>query len=325
MSVPTYSLTPKVNTEKSYYRSVEELTTEVMVETTKLFQPIINSIPTVCPEQVCLEFLLLGIYARRGSKTGETPTLAHLDQNLDHLQQSNDYTYQTEKLRSWQQFIMALSPPFRTQVWELIICSTNWFAKRSSEVLGVFTAHVNSFLADFKPSDRPDTLFCTSPVLEYHLNMVGAEILNRLWRKSFQETEKQLLVLPGCLRSDPKACLGKEWTLGFKCNHCSRKCQVKELSELGEIFGFHVSFVKHQSSLVSHVQSLDKLVGQCRMGILGVACTLSLLEGGFMLEAHKVPGQCIPLDFCGCTSHWHRQGLTTSVSVERVLEIMNRF
>ena len=39
-------------------------------------------------------------------------------------------------------------------------------------------------------------------MLEYHINMVGAEIFNQLWRQSFAETEQQLLVLPGCLRVD---------------------------------------------------------------------------------------------------------------------------
>ena len=58
------------------------------------------------------------------------------------------------------------------------------------------------------------------------------------------------------------------------------------------------------------------------LGILGVACVLSLLEGGLMLEAHKVPGQCVPLDFCGCKNHWHEEGIPARVSIERVLDIM---
>lgn len=322
MSAPTYSLTPKMHLEKSYYSSVEELATEVVVQTGNIFHPITDSIAAVCAEQVCLELLLLGIYARRGVEAGGDPTLEHLDCILDQLQQSKDYAYQTQKLRSWQGFILEQSPADRAQIWQLVNCATSWFAKRSSEVLGVYTARVNRFLANFDASSRSDTLFCTSPALEYHVNMVGVEIINKLWQQSFRETEHQLLVLPGCLRSHPSSCTAEEWIVGFKCNRCSKGCQIKQLSVLGDYFDFEVVFVKHQSSLVSHVQGLDKLEQRGRLGILGVACTLSLLEGGFMLESHKVPGQCVPLDFCGCKSHWHREGLTARVSVERVLDIM---
>lgn len=177
-------------------------------------------------------------------------------------------------------------------------------------------------MANFDASSRSDILFCTSPVLEYHINMVGAEILNKLWKKNFRETKHQLLVLPGCLRSNPSSCTAEEWILGFKCSQCSKGCPIKELSENGEHFGFHVSFVKHQSSFVSHVQGLDKLEQHGRLGVLGVACVLSLLQGGLMLKAHKVQAQCVPLDFCGCKSHWHREGLPAQVSVERVLDLM---
>lgn len=318
----TYSLTPKTQPEKSYFDSVDELAVEVVVQVTAILQPIIDIIPAVCTEQVCLDLLLLGIYARRGLKADETPTLKHLDHTLNQLQESNDYAYQVQRLRLRQEFVMEQCKVNQALIWQLINRATNWFAERSNEILGVYTAQVNRFLASFDSINRSDTLFCTSPIPEYHINMVGAEILNKLWQKNFQETKHRLVVLPGCLRLDSNACIAEEWTLGFKCKRCSVNCQIKELSELGEYFGFHVSFVKHQSSLVSHVQDLGKLMENSQLGILGVACTLSLLEGGFMLESHKVPGQCVPLDFCGCKSHWHNEGLTTRVSIERVLDLV---
>lgn len=324
MTAPTYSLTPKQHLEKSYYSSVEDLAAEVVVQTAKIFHPIISSTPEVYTEQVCLDLLLLGIYARKGLKADEKPTLEHLDCILDQLQQSRDHTYQTQKLRLWQRFILEQTPSNRTLVWQLVDYATNWFAAHSSEVLGVFTAQVNGFLANFDASNRSDALFCTSSVLEYHINMVGAEILNRLWQKSFAATEQRLLVLPGCLRAAPSSCTAEKWILGFRCNYCSNGCQIRELSQLGADYCFHVAFAKHQSSLVSHVQGLSSLGQHGSLGILGVACVLSLLEGGYMLEAHMVLGQCVPLDFCGCKNHWHEDGLFARVSVKRVVEIMMR-
>ncbi|NLM69275.1 MAG: DUF116 domain-containing protein [Firmicutes bacterium] len=320
MSVLPYSLTPG----DSYYSAVEELAAEILDHTAIIFSPIIELIPVKSAEQTCLELLLLGIYARRSIETGRKPSLEHLDLVLDQLQQSKDYTYQTNILRSWQRFILGQSTSLREVIWESINDATNWFAKRSNEVLGVYTAQVNRFLGDFGACDHSEDLFCTSPMLEYHINMVGAEIFNQLWRQSFAETEQQLLVLPGCLRVDPVGCTASEWSLGYKCNHCSKGCQISELSRLGDHFGFPVSFVKHQSSFASHVQDIDKLEQRGTLGILGVACVLSLLEGGLMLEANQVPAQCVPLDFSGCKSHWHAEGLTTRVSGDRVLDLMMR-
>ncbi|NLL42183.1 MAG: DUF116 domain-containing protein [Firmicutes bacterium] len=324
MSVPTYSLTPQIKLEESYYSSVEGLASEAAVRSAEIFYPITHSLGVVCTEQACLELLLLGIYARRGLAAGQMATLDHLAKNLERLERSKDYAYQTKKLRLWHRFIMQQCSANRALILRLISCATDWFAKRSREVLGVYTAQVSRFLAGFDASGRSDILLCTSPVLEYHINMVGAEMLNKLWQSSFAKTKQQLAVVPGCLRPEPGACTAKEWILGFKCSRCSEGCQISRLSGLGERYGFQVSFVKHQSSLVSHVQSLERLAQKRSMGILGVACVLSLLEGGLMLKAHKVAAQCVPLDFSGCKNHWHAQGLPGSVSMERVLKIMLR-
>lgn len=66
MSVPTYLLTPR----NSYYHSVEELAAEVLDQTAIIFHPIIELMAVGSVEQACLELLLLGIYARRGIKSG---------------------------------------------------------------------------------------------------------------------------------------------------------------------------------------------------------------------------------------------------------------
>ena len=141
-----------------------------------------------------------------------------------------------------------------------------------------------------------------------------------MWlRVSRKSTEQQVVVLPGCMRADILNCKAKEWTLGLRCQHCTAGCQVSEITHLGTKCGFETSFVIHQSSFVSHVKDLIAFRQTRNIGILGVACVLSLLEGGFLLESYNVPAQCVPLDFCGCTSRWHDQGIVTCVNVERIL------
>lgn len=52
MSAPTYSLTPKMHLEKSYYSSVEELAAEVLCQTANIFHLITDSIAVVSTEHV---------------------------------------------------------------------------------------------------------------------------------------------------------------------------------------------------------------------------------------------------------------------------------
>ena len=248
--------------------------------------------------------------------------MVHLNHILDCLEKSNNHTYQIERLRKWQMFLNDQPSPVRDDYWDLICDAADWFDKRSLEVLGPYTKQVDHFLSTYesKNSHEDDFMFHTSPKIEYHINMVGAEILNRVLRDRFFSTEKRLVVVPGCLRSNPKHCQASQWTLGLRCKHCTAGCQISKMTNLGIKHHFQVSFVVHQSALVSHVKGLEALGCKEDVGILGIACVLSLLEGGYLLESHQVPAQCVPLDYCGCINNWRQEGITTHVSVERLLD-----
>ena len=54
---------------------------------------------------------------------------------------------------------------------------------------------------------REDFLFCSRKEVEYHLNMVGAQIMNEAYRKEFLKTKEKGLLLPSCMRiKDEKNC-----------------------------------------------------------------------------------------------------------------------
>ncbi len=318
----TYTLTPPTCTSETYYQTVEGLAKEVIEITSQFFRPITAAYlsserRTISVDQVCLELLLLGVYARRGLPPHKHPTMAHLNDVLDCLEQSDDYTYQIQRLREWQMFINHQPSAY----WDSICEGAHWFDKRSRAVLGPYTQQVEHFLSKYRftGSDEDDVLFHTSPRIEYHINMVGAEILNRVLRTEFMSAEERLVVLPGCLRSNPQDCQASKWNLGFQCQHCTVGCQISDITRLGVEHDFQVSFVVHQSSLVSQVEGLKALGQKCEFGILGIACVLSLLEGGFLLAAHQVPAQCVPLDYSGCI-HWYKEGIPTCVSIHRLLE-----
>lgn len=320
----TYTTVPGNLSAESYYLRVEALADEVVAVGFKSLKPIIDVYASQTRhtsfDQICLELLLLGVYARRGS-AGKHPSMAQLDYVLALFENAGDYDFQSLRLRKWQLFLLKQPPKVRDFFWELIGKLVDWFEKRGTEVLGSYTQQVEHYLSvnKLKDSDKDDAFFCASPVVEYHLNMVGAEILNKVFYAGFQTTKQRLVVLPGCLRSN-SLCQATEWILGNRCQHCTQGCQISEITNLGAKWGFQVSFVIHQSTLRTQIEGLKRLTQGTDYGILGVACVLSLLEGGFLLESHHVSAQCVPLNFCGCSNHWHEEGITTAVSVKRLLE-----
>lgn len=323
----TYTLIPLHDAPETYYQRVEELAKEVLTEAESHAKLIIDRcfderIKYIDIAQACLELLLLGVYAKRGLEDGEHPVIAHLDHVLKCLEQSSDYAYQSRRLREWQRVLNNRPLSIQETFWESICEITHWFEQRALDVLDPYTRNVNHFLSTYKSEgcDRSDALLRTSPRIEYHINMVGAEILNGILRNRFLATEHKLIVLPGCLRLNPLGCQALKWTLGFQCGHCTEGCQISKVSKLGAERGVQVSFVNHQSSLEAHVNGLNTLGYKGDLGILGVACALSLLEGGFMLQSHNVPAQCVPLNYCGCVDHWHEKGISTRVSLVRLLD-----
>lgn len=326
MEVITYILETTESNTAQYYESVQELADQVIRVALGQLQPIIldyqESRPKQSVEHCILELLLLGIYARRQAQfkfITDHLDVELLNTALNYLSQSGDYQYLSKKMRLWFAYLASQPYEKRDLYWRLMNAAVDWFSKRSLEVLGSYTRNVESFLATKYKPDRADAVFCGSSRLEYHINMVGAEILNHLNRERFLATDNKILALPGCMRTNNSNCKAKPADLGLECKQCSSKCQVNEITELGLQNGFGVNFVEHQSSLASNAKKLKQMDNQ--LGIVGVACVPALLEGGYMLEEHGFPAQCVLLDYCGCVTHWHEQGIVTHMNITRLLEI----
>ncbi|WLD29947.1 MULTISPECIES: DUF116 domain-containing protein [unclassified Clostridioides] len=55
------------------------------------------------------------------------------------------------------------------------------------------------------------------------------------------------------------------------------------------------------------------------VGIIGVACVLNLISGGWKVKNFGFVPQCVVLDYCGCKNHWHEKGIVTDINVDRLL------
>lgn len=184
-----------------------------------------------------------------------------------------------------------------------IIGFTGWFKLSSGRYLGKYTADAGKFLHSHpkKYKGREDYFFCGRKEPEYHLNMVGAEIMNRTLRKEFESTGEKILLLPTCMSMQSSKCRAKVIKGDLTCVHCNPECTVSRTTLEMKQKGIRAVLIRHSSSFS---KCLEPWAGQKSTGLIGVACVLNLLTGGFEMKRLGIPSQCVFLDSPGCKKHW---------------------
>ncbi|HEX2953111.1 MAG TPA: DUF116 domain-containing protein [Bacillota bacterium] len=240
------------------------------------------------------------------------------------LNATGDFEEEIIRLQSWLAYFRARPETWTADVMASIQEWAVWFARESGQALGQYTAGVESFLSSTaeRYHFREDRIFCRRRSEEYYLNMVGAEIMNRAFRKEFQSKKRKIVFLPVCLRYNLGAsCRWREGELGFVCGHCQADCQINQVTRMGKEEGFEVYIIPHESSLTTG--ELRKSEGRDDIGVVGVACVLNLMSGGWKIKGLGIPAQCVLLDYCGCKAHWHERGIVTAMNIDRLREIMH--
>lgn len=239
---------------------------------------------------------------------------------LQWLAATGEFKEEVKRLEIWEVFLTNKSDDEVKEILLLVINLGRWFEGRSEEKLGIYTNKVNGFLnSDYKKHKwKEDYIYCGRKRVEYHLNMVGAEILNRAYREEFLKTKEKRLLLPACMRLNFNNCRAKKTNNGYVCNKCNRLCTVNEYTKLGEKYNFKVYIVHHESSAFT-----KEKISNNHIGIIGVACVLNLISGGWKAKNLGFIPQCVLLDYCGCKNHWHENGIVTSINYNRLLYTMS--
>lgn len=192
------------------------------------------------------------------------------------------------------------------------------FAASSLEALGKYTENVEHFLAREAPGyrGRYDARLVTRTRLEYHLGMLGTEILNRAYRERFLATKRKVVILPPCMCAPAKTCRAIETPLGAQCQACTPGCRVHQVSKLGEKLGFAVTIIPDD------IKVFDARQGTGPIGLVGVSCALTNWNGGWEAGALGIPAQGLLLDYVGCKYHWDRKGIPTDTNLKRLQELL---
>jgi hypothetical protein len=248
------------------------------------------------------------------------PSVSDLQKLNDWLLASGEYDEEVSRFNEWLSFLGELKPHVRVSL-NRILAFANDFECHAECALGRYTTRVNAFLIEQLPQrrQREDAIQCSRRRVEYHLNLLGAELLNRAWRSDFLGCQEQMVVLSGCLRQKGDSCRALRHDRTLRCCHCTKDCVVSMASHLAERHGKRALAVIHGSD---YFRFLDQATPRRKAtGIVGVACAPGILGAGLRAKARGFAAQCVVLHRSGC-AHWCNEEHTTSFDVgelERIL------
>jgi len=261
----------------------------------------------------------------RNHRSKEIPafTVQYLSQLLGWMTATGELTEEAKRLHFWRAYLESISANDATAILKRAINLASWFKTHAQERLGPYTQNVDHFLDNRHPRYRwrEDIFFCGRQPVEYHLNMVGTEILNRSFRKEFTQAERKVVILPPCMKAKLESgCQAVETPLGERCMACTPGCRVHQLTKLGEKHGFFVLVMPHDLDVFSG--NGDGISKGASIGVVGVSCPLTNVMGGWEMKNLGVPAQGLLLDYCGCPWHWHEEGIPTDINFNQLLSIM---
>ncbi len=244
------------------------------------------------------------------------PSTDNIKECLLWLEAFGDFEQEVKRLKHWVSFMTNVDMSNNCNHLKSLIEFADWFEIEGQNYLGKYTYNVANFIKEKESLYRwrEDRIFCLRKPIEYHLNMVGAQILSMEYKADFLKASKKKVLLPACMRShlDSK-CRATSRSLGLVCAKCTSGCIVNTISNLGDKNGYEVYIVHHESSAFS-----NKVEG----GIVGVSCVTRLIEGGWKAKELGLPPQCVLLDYCGCKKHWDDNGLSTTLNLSELNKIM---
>jgi uncharacterized protein len=240
-----------------------------------------------------------------------------LDTLLVWLQATGENT-QAERFGEWRAFFRVCG--LEQEALERCRCLADDFEVSSRRALGKYTEQVEAFLSGeaFRHRWRYDAALLNRTRLEYHLGMLGNEILNREFRRVFLSSPHKVVILPPCMRAQPESeCKAVTTKFGERCAACTPACRIHQVTKLGEKHGFDVFMIPEE------LRVFGRAGNNGGMGVVGVSCVLTNWTGGWDAERINLPAQGLLLDYVGCKYHWDPKGFPTDINLHRLMQILS--
>lgn len=257
------------------------------------------------------------------NKTGKLEfTYASFQRLVNWLNASGELFEETKRINGWLQYASSLEPNVLHDLLEETYRFAIWFEKVCKSRLGSYTIHVSPFVEQAKSTykNREDYGLATRKEIEYHMNMIAAEILNRALRDRFMAAKRKIVLLPTCMQiEEGKICRARQEGIERKCTGCNVQCNVGKASNELKKYEVDVYLIPHSSNFSKTLQRWQDVPD---VALVGVACVLNLLLGGYEMIGLDIPSQCVYLNYCSCKKHWDEKGVTTSVDIKQLFRIL---
>lgn len=245
-------------------------------------------------------------FSKKKTKNELTLNRASLKLLLDWLEATGDFAYQLPYLRKYEDSITS-------EKLEVFLKLAAWFLKNSPKYLATYTAEFKEYFEKNKESHKmnEDVIFFNSPEEIYHLNMLGANLMNRIFCRNFRSRKRKALLLPSCMRVSEKNCNAENTGLGPVCRLCNKNCNIYKIAK---DFPHELYLIEHNSDSLKGAteKDLDEL------GIIGVSCVLNLISGGYQASKMGIPPQCVILNRVSCSKHWLDGDFPSTIDLEEL-------
>jgi hypothetical protein len=189
----------------------------------------------------------------------------------------------------------------------------SYINKTLRESLSLYTIGVKQHLKTLSISQRFDGILRTKE-FQYHLYMIEIELVNRIYRKAFKNSDYRFALIAHCLRDFRPECKALSGEYESECKSCTKDCYIHLGSVLLKNYGIH--------PFISVSMDLDKLFKKIKsehksVGALGIACVPELVQGMRLCIKLDIPPVGIPLDANRC-SRWLKQCRDSSFNLEEL-------
>jgi hypothetical protein len=220
----------------------------------------------------------------------------------------------------WNDFISNTNILSLESFLKKVVSLADDFYQASSNALGEYTNNVEYFRSSMALEHRwkYDFPLVSKTLLEYHLGMVGTEVLNKVYRQRFLSTKRKIVIVPPCMCSPEIRCKAIQTPFGASCNFCTPSCRVNQITRMGEKNEFDVFIIPDDLKVFTPGGGFENI------GVIGISCVLTNWSGGWETDSMNIPAQGVILDYVGCKYHWDREGFPTDVNFIKLQDVLGR-
>jgi hypothetical protein len=238
---------------------------------------------------------------------------------------------QANRFAEWDAFIESFEPERSQEIILRALTFAHEFDLSSAPTLDDFTEGVVENLSEVLPQTqwRYDETAAAHSRVQYHLGMLGAEILSRASRQRFLASKKKLVIAPACMRTRhleillETRCQAIGTSARELCQGCTPSCRIRQITQMGLKEGFQV-YIFSDGERSAGLNSLGRDEG---VAIINIDCALNIWASTWAAEDAGFPVQSLILDFASCSRYWNPiapvdSEVVTDINIEKFARIL---